>query len=352
MLTGSIRLPGALYRDDGRINVFWDELQRRAEALPGVAAVAFSDGLPPNTAGQHNNFDLEQYPTPAGGSQPVTPWVAVTPEYVRTLGLTLVEGRLLDERDPERNAAAEALLSVMVDRAWARRFFPNESAVGKRLKGGGCTTCPWTTVVGVVSDVKYDGISQPNNGTVYWPLSGSPARFLLVRTQGDPLTIASSLQQAVREIEPAAPLSSVATMSALVDQSLARPQSLSMLVTIFAAVALLLSVIGIYGVMGYYVQQHLREISIRMALGGSQADVARLVLGQGMTVVGIGIVAGIAVALGATRLMSSLLFNVGATDPRAYMSAGMVLFAVALLACAVPAYRAMRLQPAEVLRSE
>ena len=168
LLTGSIRLPGALYQDDARVNAFWDELQRRAEALPGVAAVAFADGLPPNTAGQHNNFDLEQYPTPPGESQPVTPWVAVTPEYVRTLGLTLVEGRLLDERDPERNAAAEALLSVMVDRAWARRFFPNESAVGKRLRGGGCTTCPWTTVVGVVSDVKYDGIAQPNNGTVYY----------------------------------------------------------------------------------------------------------------------------------------------------------------------------------------
>jgi putative ABC transport system permease protein len=308
--------------------------------------------VPPNTAGQHNNFDLEQYPTPSGESQPVTPWVAVTPEYARTLGLTLVEGRLLDERDPERNAAAQALLSVMVDRAWARRFFPNESAVGKRLRGGGCTTCPWTTVVGVLSDVKYDGIAQPNNGTVYSPLTASPARFLLVRTHGDPLSIAPSLQQAVREIEPAAPLSSVATMSALVDQSLTRPQSLSLLVTSFAVVALLLSVIGIYGVMGYYVQQHLKEISIRMALGGSQADVARLVVGQGMTVVGIGIAVGVAVALGATRLMSSLLFNVGASDPSAYAGAGALLFVVAVLACAVPAFRAMRLQPAAVLRNE
>ena len=322
LLTGSIRLPGALYSDNARVNAFWEQLQRRAEALPGVAAVAFADGLPPNTAGQHNNFDLEQYPAGPGKPQPVTPWLAVTPEYVRTLGQTLIEGRLLDERDPERNEAAEALLSVMVDRAWALRFFPNESAVGKRFRQGGCTTCPWTTVVGVVSDVKYDGIAQPNNGTVYFSLTGSPARFLLVRTQGDPLTIAASLQQAVREIEPAAPLSSVATMSALVDQSLARPQSLSLLVTSFAAVALLLSVIGIYGVMGYYVQQHLKEISIRMALGGSQSDVARLVLGQGMTVVGIGIAVGIAIALGATRLMQSLLFNVGASDPSAYLSAG------------------------------
>ncbi len=352
VLTGSVRLPGALYTDNARINAFWEQLQRRVEALPGVAAVAFSDGVPPNSAGQHNNFDLEQYPTPSGESQPVTPWVAVTPEYVRTLGLTLLEGRLLDERDPERNQAAEALLSVMVDRAWARRFFPNESAIGKRFREGGCTTCPWTTVVGVVSYVKYDGISQPNSGAVYTPLAASPTRFLVVRTQGDPLAIAASLQQAVRELEPAAPLSSVATMSALVDLSLARPQSLSLLVTSFAAVALLLSVIGIYGVMGYYVQQHLKEISIRMALGGSQSDVAKLVLGQGMTVVGIGIAVGIAVALGATRLMASLLFNVGAADPSAYAAAGTLLFLVAALACAVPAFRAMRSQPAVVLRNE
>ncbi len=352
VLTGSIRLPGALYSDNARVNLFWEQLQRRVEALPGVAAVAFSDGIPPSTAGQHNNFDLEQDPTGPGESQPVTPWVAVTPEYVRTLGLDLLEGRLLDERDPERNEAAEALLSVMVDRAWAQRFFPGESAVGKRLREGGCTTCPWTTVVGVVSDVKYDGISQPNGGTVYIPLVASPARFLVVRAQGDPLTIAPALQQAVRELEPAAPLSNVATMPALVDQSLARPQSLSLLVTSFAVVALLLSVIGIYGVMGYYVQQHLKEISIRMALGGSQSDVARLVLGQGLTVVGIGIAVGIAVALGTTRLMSSLLFNVAAADPSAYAAAAFLLFGVAVLACAIPAFRAMRLQPAAVLRNE
>jgi len=352
VLTGSIRLPGAQYTDNDRINAFWDELQRQVQALPGVTSVAFGDGIPPNTAGQHNNFDLEQYPTQPGQSQPVTPWLAVSPAFFQTLGQTLVEGRLLDERDALQSVEQEALLSVIVDRAWARRFFPNESAVGKRLKSGGCTDCPWTTVVGVVSDVKYDGVSQPNNGTVYMPLIGSPARYLVVRAEGDPLSIASSLQQVVRGLEPAAPLSSVAAMTAIVEQSLARPQSLSMLVTSFAAVALLLSVIGIYGVMGYYVQQHLKEISIRMALGGSRSDVAKLVLGQGMTVVGIGIAVGLAVALATTRLMASLLFNVGASDPLAYAAAGSLLFAVAVLACGIPAYRAMRLQPAAVLRNE
>jgi putative ABC transport system permease protein len=246
----------------------------------------------------------------------------------------------------------QALLSVMVDSAWARRFFPNESAVGKRFRSGGCTDCPWTTVVGVVSDVKYDGIGQPNAGTVYTPIMPSPSRFLIVRTHGEPLGAAAVLQQAVRELEPAAPLSSVATLASLLEQSLGRPQLLSMLVSTFAFVALLLSVIGIYGVMGYYVQQHLKEISIRLALGGSRGDVVKLVIGQGMTVVIAGIAAGVAIAFATTRLMSSLLFDVGATDPVAYAAAGSILFMVAMLACAVPAFRAMRLQPAIVLRND
>jgi predicted permease len=348
VLTGSIRLPGAQYTEPGRITAFWNELRRRVEAQPGVASVAFSDGLPPNQPAQHNNFDLEQYPAGQGQSQPVTPWVAITPEYVRTVGLTLIEGRLLDERDAE----AETLLSIVVDRAWARRFFPNESAVGKRLKSGGCTTCPWTTVVGVVSEVKYDGLERADQGTVYAPLGASLFRFIVVRTQGDPAAAAPALRQALGELEPAAPLSNVATVTNLVERSLVRPQALSMLVASFAAVALLLSIIGIYGVMGYYVQQHLKEISIRMALGGSQADVALLVLRQGMTVVATGIVLGLVAAFATTRLMATLLFGIGAVDLRAYVGSGVVLAAVALVACALPAYRAMRLQPATVLRNE
>jgi predicted permease len=346
VLTGSVRLPGAQYQDPARIEAFWDELKRRVAALPGVSSVAYSDGVPPNQPGQHNNFALEsQAPDQP---QAVTPWVAISPEFVQTLGLTLIEGRLLDERDVQPNVPN----SVVVDRAWARRFFPNESAVGKRMKSGGCTECDWTTVVGVVSDVKYDGVDQPNQGTVYFPLTGSPFRFLIVRSNGDPRPLAPSVRQKVRELEPAAPLSSVATAADLVDQSLLRPQSLSMLVASFALVALLLSVIGIYGVMGYYVQQHMKEISIRMALGGSRGDVAKLVVGQGMVVVIAGVIAGTMLAFAATRLMSSLLFGVGATDPIAFTSVAALMVMVALLAVAVPAWRAMRLQPAAVLRNE
>jgi putative ABC transport system permease protein len=362
LLTASVRLPGAQYRDPGVIASFWTELKQRLESQPGIEAIAFADGRPPNTAGQHNNFDLEQFPAGPGGSQPVTAWVGISPEYTRVIGQRLIEGRLLDERDlapPAPNAASQTPNtapqgpnSIVVDQAWARRFFGSESAVGKRLKSGGCTTCDWITIVGVVSDVPYDGLSQGLQGTVYFPNAGQPFRFIVARTKGDPVLEAQTLARVVRELEPGAPLSDLATVDQLIDQSLVRPQSLSMLVASFAGVALLLSVIGIYGVMGYYVQQQMKEISIRMALGGSRGDVARLVVGQGMFVVIGGVIVGAIVAFGATRLMSTLLFSVGAADPVTFAAVIALMVITALAACAMPAWRAMRLQPAAVLRNE
>lgn len=352
IVTGSVRLPAAQYNEPSRITAFWDELKRRLEAQPGVEAVAFADGRPPNSAGQHNNFDLEQFPTGAGQSQPVTAWIGISPDYMRATGQRVVEGRLLDQRDIDAQTATNNLVSVVVDQAWARRFFPNESVIGKRFKSGGCTTCEWTSVVGVVSNVQYDGIDQPMQGTVYFATSSQPFRYVIARTKGDPAQEIATIGRVIRELDPAAPFSEVATVDQLVDRSLERPQALSVLVASFAAVALLLSIIGIYGVMAYFVQQHLKEISIRIALGGSRGDVARLVVGQGMTLVAIGIAAGTATAFAATRLMSSLLFGVGAADPITFSSVTGVMLAVALMACAVPAWRAMRVQPAAVLRNE
>jgi len=349
VITGSVRLPASQYQDPGRAKVFWDELTRRLAATPGVAGVAFADGLPPDGVGNINNFDLEDFPAGPGQSQASTPWVATTPEYFRVLGLALLEGRLLDERD----ALTENLESIVVDRAWARRFFRNESAVGKRLREGGCTTCPWTRVVGVVSEVKYLGLDTPDDGTVYWPLSDQRlAGFLVVRTHTDPSTLSPRLQRVVRELDPSAPLSNIATMDDLVAQSLEGRQSLSLLVVTFALVALVLSVVGIYGVMGYYVQQHLKDISIRMALGGSSADVLRLVIGHGMRVVVSGVFVGVLAALGLARLMSGLLFGVGAADALTFVTVSGTLVIVALAACFIPARRAVGVQPATVLRND
>jgi putative ABC transport system permease protein len=350
IISGSVRLPAALYRE-GAVSTYWTELKRRAEALPGVAGVSYADSRPPNNAGNLNNFDLEQFPTPAGQSQPVTPFVAVTPEYFRVFDLTLLEGRLLNEQD----ALPQNLGSVVVDRAWARRFFPNESALGKRFRQGGCTQCPWTSVVGVVSDVKFTGLDQPNQGTVYTPLPPTPqslARFVVLRTDGDPAALVGPLRDAVRTLDPNVPLTDVATMSELVDQSLQAPRVLSVLVGAFAVVALILSVVGIYGVMAYYVQQHAKDISIRLALGGSAPAVLRMVVGQGMTVVLGGVAIGLLAAAASTRLLSTLLFGVSAHDALTYVSVSAFLLLMALLACLLPARRAIGMEPAAVLRQD
>jgi putative ABC transport system permease protein len=354
VLSGSISLPPTQYDTAGRVIAFWDQLQRRLETLPGVSRVAFADSRPPNGAGDFNNFELEDFPTAAGQSQPVTPWVSVSPDYFRLLGLSLLDGRLLEDRD----GAAANLESVVVDRAWARRFFPNQSAVGKRLHGGGCTTCPWTTVVGVVSEVKYAGIDKPDEGTVYTAMpaqgSSSPARvrFFLARTDVDAISLASAVRQIVRELDPRVPLSGLATFDDLVDQSLQRPRSISVLVGGFAAVALMLSLVGIYGVMAHYVQQQTKDISIRLALGGRPAHVLGLIVREGMKVVTAGVVVGLAVAAGAARVMSSLLFGVGAADAVTYAAVAILMLGVALAACFVPARRAIGVEPAAVLRNE
>jgi putative ABC transport system permease protein len=354
LVTGSLSLPAAQYPDAGRVAAFWDELRRRVEALPGVSAVAFADGLPPDGVGNFNNFDLEDFPAASGQSQPVTPWVAVTPDYFRLLGLSLLEGRLFDERDG-RGQFTEV---VIVDRAWSKRFFPTGSAIGKRFKEGGCSTCPWTTVVGVVSDVKYAGLDQPNEGSVYTAMAGvgaedpSRTRFLLLRTGTDPGTLIPAVHQAIRQLDSSLPFSGVATIDERVGQSLQRPRSLSLLIGTFAVVALILSIVGIYGVMAYYVQQHVKDIGIRMALGGTPGDVLRLVVGQGMRVVAGGVVAGLLVAAGMTRLTSSLLFGVSASDTRTFAGVAVLMLLVALVACLLPARRAVGVEPALVLRND
>ena len=348
VLTGSIRLPSALYPNPARARTYWTELDQRLRALPEVAEVAFSDALPPANANNINNFDLEEAPTPAGQSQPATPFVAVTPSFFSLAGLRATEGRLLVAGDEDR----ESLRSVVVDRAWANRFFPGRSAVGRRFKSGGCTECPWTTVVGVVEDVTFAGLDQPAQGTVYTPLQPSVTGYLLVRTRTAPSAALPGVQRVVRELDPEAPLTGIATVGELVDQALVQPRALSLLLAGFATLALLLSLIGIYGVLAYYVQQQAKEISIRLALGGTIGTIRRLIIGQGMAVAAAGIVAGLALAAASTRYVATLLFGVGALDPVVFTGVALALALAALAACCLPAMRASRLPPAAALRAD
>jgi putative ABC transport system permease protein len=346
VLTASIALPQAAYPDDGARHGFWTRALDRLAAMPGVDAVAFADGRPPREVAQENDIDLEDHPTPRGTSQPTSPWVGATPAFFKTVGLALQEGRLLDDRDFQPTAPDV----VVVDRAWAGRFFPNQPVLGRRFRSGGCGTCDWTTVVGVVSTVKYLGLDAPDQGTVYWPLRDRDReRFVLLRST-QPAALIEPLHQAFRELDPTLALTGIATVDELVTDSLAKPRYLGVVVAIFGMSALALSLVGIYGVMAYFVQQDRRDIGIRLALGGDPFEVGRRVIVQGLKVVTIGVALGIGTTFLTTRIMASALFGVSPTDPLTLTVVPGFLIVAALGACLIPARRAARVDPAEVLR--
>ncbi|HRC87928.1 MAG TPA: FtsX-like permease family protein, partial [Thermoanaerobaculia bacterium] len=249
----------------------------------------------------------------------------------------------------------------VVDRAWAERYFPGQNPLGKRLHEGGSSS--WTTVVGVVGEVKYLGLDQPDQGTVYWPIVQRSPRspmerfssrfaYFFVRTAAEPRALLPAVRQVVRRLDPALPLEEAATQDELLRDAVEVPRLLSTLVLGFALVALLLSVVGIYGVMSYFVQQHTREIGIRLALGGRPQAVRRLVVSRGLQVVALGVALGLVAALALSGLLASLLFQVEPTDPRTFLVVATALLTAAFLACLLPARKAAAVDPATTLRAE
>ena len=343
LLTAAVSLSGPRYSREEDRSAFWQRALERFASLPGVEAAAIADGRPPKELNVRNNFELEDHPTPPGQNQPLCPWVAVSPEFFKTVGLPLERGRLLDQYSLNDNV-------VVVDRAWANRFFPGQEVLGRRFRSGGCTTCPWTTVVGLVGNVKWGGLEASEEGTVYWPFVDFPNAFLILRTRLDPASPSLGLLPVLQELDPALPLSKVATGDELVSTSLAAPRYLSVLVGIFAVAALVLSVVGIYGVMAYFVQQHTRDIGIRLALGGEPSAVRRMIVGQGLRFVAIGVGLGAGFALLTARFLTTVLFEVSAMDLRTMTGVPLMLLGIAMLGCLVPGYRAAQLDPAEILR--
>jgi putative ABC transport system permease protein len=343
LLTAAVSLSGERYSQDTGRASFWKLALERVAALPGVESAALADSRPPSESGQRNNFDLEDHPTPPGQNQPICTWVGVSPAFFKTVGLPLERGRLLDELSLQDDV-------VVVDHAWANRFFPGEEVLGRRFHDGGCTTCPWTTVVGVVGNVKWIGLDAQEDGTVYFPLVDLPSAFFTLRTAGDPASLALPLQQVMRELDPGLAVSNVATGDELISGSLAQPRYLSVLFGMFALAALVLSVVGIYGVMAYFVQQHTRDIGIRLALGGEPSAVRRMVVWQGLRLVVIGVGLGVGGAVLTARLMTTVLFGVSATDVGTMTAVPAALVMVAAVACVVPARRAANFDPAKILR--
>src|SRR5690606_29964962 len=289
-----------------------------------------------------------------GPAHNVDYWQFVTADYLETMRIPLVAGRGFTPADVD-SAAPEAVINETL----ARVFYGDENPIGRRLRPGFGNT-PWFTIVGIAKDVKQGGLDEPTGTEMYFhaPQSGAAAGFfprqmyVAVRTDRAPATLAAAVRNVVAELDPSLPVAELRSMTDVLHASVARPRFLALLLFVFAAVALTLAAVGTYGVMAYSVAERRQEIGIRMALGAQAPTVLRMVLSQGALVAGIGIVLGILGAMALTRLLTSILFGVSATDATTFLAAPLVLAAVAMAACFIPAWRATRTDPVKVLRQD
>jgi putative ABC transport system permease protein len=349
LLAMKVALPDSKYPDKERRSPFYAEVIRRVQALPGVQSVAVASNLPLTYNGDSMPIGVEGRADPPPDQRPDVILRVVSPGYFSTMGIALVKGRDFSERDN-----ADATKVVVVSEKTARHFWPGEDPIGKRLKPGSTTSeSPWREVIGVVKDVRQnDFVAEPKMEMymAYPQLSSFAPNALVVRTNVAPLSLATSVRNAVWAVDKDQPVSDIRTMEGIVSESVARQRFSMLLLGIFASLALILAAVGIYGVMSYSIAQRTREIGIRMALGAQRSDVLKLAVGQGLRLVLIGVAIGLGAAFILTRVMASLLFGVSATDPTTFATISLVLISVALLASYIPALRATRVDPMVALR--
>jgi predicted permease len=353
VLALDVSLPGGADGTSQELNHTWDQLLQEIRSLPGVAQAGVGQGRPPGDHPFTNNFVLEDQPVAEGETQPSVPWIFASEAYFEALGTRLVAGRMFGPM------ADDAPGVVLVDEAFARRFYSGpEDALGRRFVSGGCTgeACPRTTIIGVMEEIRYTGLEGSNPGVMFLDSQTfpSPNSSLVVRARGgvDPITLAPMVRDAVWQADSRAAVARVATGQQLLSQTLRVPRYLAALMGSFGGLSLLLAVIGIYGVMDYFVRQHRRDMGIRIALGGEPTHVLRLVLKKGMVLVALGLGVGLVAAFILTRFLESLLHGIEPTDARVLLSAMTVMGLVAVLACWGPARRASNVPPREVLAEE
>lgn len=349
LLTVNLTLPQTQYPDAESRRAFYNRLYPRLNSMPGVIAAGTIIPLPLGGGGWQTSFAVDGRERPAPGEFPLTDIARVSPGYFKTMGIPLLKGREFNERDHE-----EGPLVTIIDEQFAKKHFPDEDPIGQRLVFGPPQNPIYREIVGIVGHVKNYGVDEESRVEMYQPYLQSPTApiTLLLRSKGDPNTLGTTVRNIVREIDPSLPVYNIRTMSSLVTLSIADRQLAAVLLTIFAAVALALASVGIYGVMSYAVSQRTHEIGIRMALGAGQGQVLGMVVRQGMALVGLGLLIGIVGSYGMTRWLESVLFNVSATDPMVFLAIPVILAVVALLASYIPARRAARVDPMVALRYE
>ena len=353
LLTLRLSLTGRGY-DDRRKRVFYDECLARVRAVPGVRSAALTHSLPIRGSNWGGVFIAADKPVPSPANLPGSDRLRVSPSYFETMEIRLRRGRLFTAADTPDSAPV-----VIINETLARRVWPNENPLGKRLKFGfpedyDEESKPWREVIGVVNDVRMDGVDRVAEPQTYLPYSQLPNESLglVVRAERHPAALASAVEQAIAAIDKDVPVFAVWTMDQLLGNSLAERRLTLVLLTSFAVLALLLSAVGIYGVISYAVRQRTHELGIRMALGAQTRDVLGLILAQGVKLTLCGIGLGLAAAFALTRWLESLLFGVRPTDALTFAIIALLLLLVALLACWIPARRATKVDPVIALRCE
>ncbi|HEX9918310.1 MAG TPA: ABC transporter permease [Pyrinomonadaceae bacterium] len=326
--------------------LFYQRVQEQVAALPGVRAVALSYIVPISGGGMRNSVWIEGYqPRPNEDTELNTN--IVSPNYFKTLGIPLVNGRDFGTAD-----TAKAPGVVVINEEFARRYFPGENPLGKRLRTD--SEGPYLEVVGVAKNAKYRGLREEPLPFFYTPLAqgAQSSMTLFVRTDGDPLAVLPSVRSELKSLDKNLTLFQVNTLSAHLDEALSSDRMIAVLLGVFGVAALLLAAVGLYGVMSYAVARRTHEIGVRMALGAQAGDIIKLVLWQGMVLLLVGGVVGLAASYALTRLMSSLLYGISATDPLTFAGITLLMACVALLACYLPARRATKVDPMVALRYE
>jgi putative ABC transport system permease protein len=355
LLTVQLDLPRRSYPTDQARAAFFDRLLPQLRALPGAQSVDMATSTPFESGGNANfnwSITVDSRERDATGKLISADWRAITPDYFRTMGIALVKGRFFTEHDTKDSQSV-----ALVNEAFVRANVPaGQEPLGTHVGDfGGHSTGAGAIIVGVVRDFKQVGLDADVRRDVYTPQAQTPwtnSRVVVMRTGGDPSMLANPVRNELKTLDADLPITSLETMDALISSSVAQPRFRTLLLSLFAALALILTAIGIYGVIAYSVAQRTNEIGIRMALGAQRSAVLSLILRKGMMLAGIGIAIGLAGASAATRFLGSLLYDIKATDPLTFAGVSVFLLIVALMACYIPARRAASTDPMTALRAE
>jgi predicted permease len=345
VLSAHVAIPRSKYPLDAEVVAFQTRMLDRLQTLPGVVAVGMVNRLPLGGGNQTGGLQVEGV-EPSTDS-PTIQTRSVSPAYFRALEIPLKEGRSFTSTD-----GPDAPNVAIIDAELAGRLWPGLSPIGRRIREG--DDGPWSTIIGVAGHIRHSGLADESDPQVYWNYTQrvQDRMALVVKTRGQPAALTQSLAAAIREIDPEQPIYDVRTLTDVIDRSLGQRWFQMMLLGVFATIALLLASIGTYGVIAFGVGQRLREFGVRIALGARRRDVIAMVLRRGGTLFALGAAIGLMLALATVRVLSSLVYGVTPRDTPSFAAATLVLFAVSMAACYVPARRAARVDPSVALRSE